>query len=329
MLTFGAADITDHDARALNPFVRRRRLRVARRYVDRSDRSMLSSEIADLQKLIGRDFTYDAAANNDGSNAVCKLYASPAQSFLSHFDCAGHTVWLHPPFDRIAAFLSQYNACKQLRPDTSACILLPAWHGKYRKMLNNMTLLKVYPTGTVLFEAPDVQGKWWTLPGIPWPVEVWYDAPLPLSDAAGAHTARLTAATTDWSNDAADLPLYEGKVSHMHICALADTGASHDFMSEKLMKNLGLEFAASTCKSVQLADQTTAMVLGETSARLRLGPFTAHVKFLVIPELTVADVILGQTFLKRFEAVIKATDGTLRLTKRNRHITLKPITQTS
>ena len=37
-----------------------------------------------------------------------------------------------------------------------------------------------------------------------------------------------------------------------------------------------------------------------------------------------SDVILGQTFLKRYDAHIKAAEGTLRLRKRNRTITLKP-----
>ena len=40
-----------------------------------------------------------------------------------------------------------------------------------------MQLYKQYELGTVLFTEPDEKGTGQTLPGVPWPVQLWYDPP--------------------------------------------------------------------------------------------------------------------------------------------------------
>ena len=76
--------------------------------------------------LSGREFTHDAAANDNGDNALCTNFCSPSDSFMSK----EHTrhVWINAPFTQLTAFVQHYLHCKQLSPDsTSASILVPGY----------------------------------------------------------------------------------------------------------------------------------------------------------------------------------------------------------
>ena len=150
--------------------------------LDTEDRSILKSEFAAIQKLTAR-FDLDACSDDRGRNALVPTqYCSPNNSFLQH-NCASQHVWLNPPFSRATEFIQHYLECKASSPhNTSACILVPNWRrASFRPLLKGMQVLKQYSQGTRLFEAPSPTeaGSRVLLPGIPWGVTVYYDAPQP------------------------------------------------------------------------------------------------------------------------------------------------------
>ena len=139
---------------------------------------MLKKEFEFIQHLCGQKFTVDGCCDNRGVNSLCTKYYSPKRSFL-RASLAGEHVWLNPPFVELREFLRHYVAEKAKSPTTtSACIVVPKVAGRrWRYLLQNMELIHEYPVGSLLFSAPTSDGlSRRALPGIPWPVQIYYDA---------------------------------------------------------------------------------------------------------------------------------------------------------
>ena len=266
-----------------------------------------------LERELGRSFTLDAAANDDGRNALCKHYGSPSRTFLS-IDCSGHTVWLNPPPQKLFSFLQHYRRCKEHDPSTSACVVVPARKGRFRSLLNGMTLQRRFTTGTQLYQALDSGCD--QPPALADGLELWYDPPLTLA----SQSPRCCVVDSD-----ARLDVFAAKLSDASVRVLPDSGATHCFIAASLTQKLGLAVQPTAFAPVKLADATSAPILGECRARLRMGSFGAEIRLLVIPTLTAsADIVLGQNFLKRYRAVLQPALGELRLTKATGHaITLR------
>ena len=266
-----------------------------------------------LERELGRSFTLDAAANDDGRNALCKHYGSPSRTFLS-IDCSGHTVWLNPPPQKLFSFLQHYRRCKEHDSSTSACVVVPARKGRFRSLLNGMTLQRRFTTGTQLYQALDSGCD--QPPALADGLELWYDPPLTLA----SQSPRCCVVDSD-----ARLDVFAAKLSDASVRVLPDSGATHCFIAASLTQKLGLAVQPTAFAPVKLADATSAPILGECRARLRMGSFGAEIRLLVIPTLTAsADIVLGQNFLKRYRAVLQPALGELRLTKATGHaITLR------
>ena len=115
---------------------------------------------------------------DNGVNAlVAGNHRSPSHSFLKEVGLAGQHVWLNAPFDSLEHFVSHYLQLKALSPaSTSACILVPRWpKAPWAHLLHSMQRLKSFPIGYPLFVDPTADNK--AMPGIPWPVDIYFDPP--------------------------------------------------------------------------------------------------------------------------------------------------------
>ena len=185
------------------------------------NRKLLPTVFQDIQALCGREFTLDAAANDNGDNALCTNFCSPSNSFMSK-DHTGHT-WIIAPFTQLTTFVQHYLHCKQLSPDsTSACILVPGYLMQVLKsLLSGMTCLKRFAKGAALFEQSTRSGSMATTPSLNWPVYVFSDVPSAADQALGRghsmhrlHNATVLSAASDSSfeSDERFAMLFEGSL---------------------------------------------------------------------------------------------------------------------
>ena len=147
-------------------------------HLDRSDRRFAPAEFADILRILDRPFDLDACCNTDGSNALVANFCSPGNSFLSH-DCAGQHIWCNAPFSDYLQFLLHYFSCKARAPHTtSAVFVVPKWtEAPWWPLVRHLQVLKEYGSGYFLFDSPRPDGTRSSMPGIPWPVVVFYDPP--------------------------------------------------------------------------------------------------------------------------------------------------------
>lgn len=77
---------------------------------------------------------------------------------------------------------------------------------------------------------------------------------------------------------------------------LLDSGASTNFVSPRLLKQLSISFTTSSAK-LKLADNSDAPILGKVRLRFKLQNFTATVSSFVTGLCEEFDVLLGNTFM--------------------------------
>jgi len=107
------------------------------------DRRLLPQHFADIQKLSGKAFTLDAAANDSGNNAHCGSFCCPSRSFLNKLH-SGH-IWINAPFTKLNEFIEHYHECKMYAPATTASILVPQFLlPALRPLLKGMHIIKTY-----------------------------------------------------------------------------------------------------------------------------------------------------------------------------------------
>lgn len=280
----------------------------------------VSQEFKRIQALTDAPFTIDACCNDDGSNAHCALFCSPSNSALAYNFC-GHHSWWNPPYspaNQVAQFLQHYLQCKDKDPaNTSACFALPDWdRPDWQQYLRNMRVIHEYPKGYHLFTRPepDNPAKRRRLPGIPWPVKVYYDAPRAIADtlAAASTVERPTM-------------LFQTELSGISALCLVDSGAADTaFISADFCIQNGIGYTPyRKCKhSVLLADGSTAGILGECKVQVKIGAYCATVVAKVVGMVCHFNFILGDAWLRAHKAVIDYGSESLRICKGRRTITL-------
>lgn len=266
------------------------------------DRAVLGEHFAFLAEWLWAHrrlrFTFDAAARDDGSNAMCARYASPMRSFLET-DVAGECVWANPPFTHVRPWVLHYKACKRRNPEgTSAMFLVPQWEQLRGFMkAQGFQQVKVYPAGTYLFSKALPDGTRQALPGIPWAVSVWFDPPAPKA------LLRVTADVVDTQRAFT----FSVEVAGHRCSALVDTGAfcegkAHGFITPASLATLQAGIVPASTRGVRVADGTEVPVLGAVRVKLRMQDFHDRVTLLVIDKLPGVDVILSLDWLRRNNA---------------------------
>jgi len=275
-------------------------------YPTEEDRRIIPSEFQELQTLLDIQFTLDACANADGSNALCPRYCSAEDSFLAT-DLANEVVWLNPPFGQLQAYLEHFLSQKEQHPELSGAVLLPVWRSnQHHPLLDHMRLVKTYPKGFHLFDSPrTAPSARRRLPGLPWPVQVWYCPPAPSTTPAPGHTpARLPMA-------------YKCRVNGAKAVVLLDTGAEgHAYLSKRFCDLFGLTPTPTGLvpHTVELADGTDVDTFGRVSVSVHLQGFVAKKLTCTVCDLTPHfDLILGSDWLMEHKAVLDLASVTCTL----------------
>ncbi len=129
-------------------------------------------------------FTVDACCDNEGHNSHCENFCSPDDSVEDN-DLSGHNVFMNSPWSKAEEFIYHYLLCKAKDPyHTSGCFVLPVWLAdKLGHLLSDMRVVRNYGKGYFLFSQPHPKDptRRKPMPGIPWPVVVYRDDPLPQS----------------------------------------------------------------------------------------------------------------------------------------------------
>ena len=141
------------------------------------DRMFCADQFRAIQAKLGKQFTLDACCNDRGDNRLVAQYCSPSRSFIDHTLTQNDLVWLNAPFNSLKHFINHYRQQKALLPGLSACIVTPDWIGDNSTLVQGMTKLATFSKGTRLFYQAHRTGSRQLMPGIPWPVTVWYDPP--------------------------------------------------------------------------------------------------------------------------------------------------------
>ena len=257
------------------------------------DRAINLAEFEHIQDLSGHVFTLDACSNPSGDNALCKQFCSSDNSFLDHM-VVGHHVWLNAPFSRLYEFIDHYITQKQTSPSTtSACIVVPRWKGlgSVHPALASMRLIKCFPQGYHLFNAPEPVGsKRRRLPGIPWPVDIFYDAPTPVN------TSKLAM-------------VFQGQIFGTPVRLLVDSGAKLNYLSVKLCQQLGITIDPSVQTEVTLGSGQTITTSGTAQVRVLIQGYKALIKFNVMPLTEAFEVVLGNDWLVNHNAHLLMAEG--------------------
>lgn len=266
---------------------------------------MLPEHFSAIERSCNQKFTYDGFADDSGHNAQVPVYSSPSKSFFST-DLAGQHVWINPPFTQeyLQKSLQHYLVCKMSDPaHTSACIVVPKWDGEFRKSLASMKLIKEYPAGTVLFSQPGTTARA-SMAGIPWPVQVYYDAPR----IQLAYHAKDALVMT-----------FDAKIGDACAVSLLDSGAKASFITESLVSACKLPIHACPVTEVRMADGSVTEVSQKCNVRVHLRNHSSVISAYVMPGIVPGiDIIHGEDWLTEHHAELcYSARPTVRLTLPN------------
>nr|AAO73551.1 reverse-transcriptase [Chlamydomonas reinhardtii] len=276
-----------------------------------------------IQSSLGVTFTYDAACNDEGTNALCARYASPGRSFLAS-NVAGECVWINPPYSHIRDWQQHYMRCKASDPEhTSAVFCVPAWPQVHRLMQKaKYSLVARYPAGTPLFSKPGPDGQRIPMAGTPWAVDLWYDKPCDEGIVRGLGP--------DSSIQVKLCPLlYEVTVAGTKCTALADTGAkcaevADGYISLAKAQQAGLRLEAPPLLQVQVANSGRSQVVGCVTVNVRFDcGFRDDAKLLVLRDnIPGTDVVLALEWMHKRNAHMDVQRAAMTVRKGSRWHTL-------
>ena len=296
----------------------------ARTTADTADRMLDPMVFKNIQSKIGKAFTIDACCNNAGTNRLVNRYCTPRDSFLDK-DVGGEVVWLNPPFNDMSRFIAHYKRCKAKRPyDTAACILVPAWQGPHTHLLRGMQLVEEFPKGTRLFSAPTMGEHRRDMPGVPWPVRVYYDPPAPHLACATVQSAPAVSPSQPEESQAFRM-LFSARIAGAYAAVAMDTLAQANFISKRWVQRAGISLPSGMGKVVLGDGSTTVDTAGTIKLRVQLGKYVELVPFHVLDMHNTFDAILGDPWLRTVRAVMQYHEGKVTVYRRRRRCVLKTL----
>ena len=218
----------------------------------KNTRALLPAAVKRIEGAVGRELTFDGRLRRAGFGAECNLYELPLEVPISSLGLGGHTTLFVPSrFSELTSQVSRFKACQARRPaDTAGVFVVPSYMSKSKAcqdLLQGMSKAVTFGVGESLFQGLDLQNHPVQLPALKHSVTVWYAPPLPVSNArAPPHASSLyltvnSAVPSAAASTAGPLPIVPARVGGLRVSVLADTGASHDFVSKALCDQLGLK----------------------------------------------------------------------------------------
>ena len=141
----------------------------------------------------------------------------------------------------------------------------------------------------------------------------------------GNCNAMTAPSTTVISTDKHLTMLFEGSTvqQRLKLRILMDTGASANFVSPRILKDLKMTFLLEAGAKLRLVDNSETAILGKVTLKLSMQHFTAVVPCYVTDLRHDFDVILGNTFLTGNRAVLDFERHTVSLTRDGKLYQLK------
>ena len=270
-----------------------------------------------IEAAVGRTLTFDGRLRRAGFGAECNLYEMPLDVPIVSLGLGGHTVLFVPSrLSELRSQVSRLKTCQALRPtDTAGVFVVPSYLTKTKPgqdLLQGMSKAVTFGVGETLFQGLDLQGKPVELPGLESSVSVWYAPPLPVVSSVLAlpHASSLfltanSAAPSVAASITGPLPIVPARVGGLNVSVLADTGASHDFVSKELCAKLGVKLSKSVWPHVTLADGGKQTILGRVTLRVAFGSVFLTLRPFVLPTFTdAAQMIMGAGTMVREGAAV-------------------------
>jgi len=265
--------------------------------------------------MTGKRFTWDAAVNNEGTNALCTEYSTPANPFQAA-DVAGQHVWINPPAEQAETFLQRFFECWQKAPTiTSGCIMLPQ-HLTHiiTDRAEHVRRLEHYRHGSKLFESPDVNGRFKPCGKAPVSYTVFHIPSLSEDQPAGLSGITID---DDMLEEPSSAPLAfcfttsvsdpgKNRARHRTVEAslMMDSGATTRFASEHWVKKHGFQINKTHANwSVEVANSDTVLVSGTVDLEVTIQAHREAIRFLVIPMAEDMHLILGNDWLCKRRAI--------------------------
>ena len=115
--------------------------------------------------------------------------------------------------------------------------------------------------------------------------------------------------------------MFAGRAAGTKANILFDTGASNNFVSKSFAKQTGISVRPVDFL-VRLADDQPIKVAGEATVYIQMGSFHKPVTCYVMDMMYEVDVILGETFMDRYNCILHYGKKCVMIQKGKRHMTL-------
>jgi hypothetical protein len=254
-----------------------------------------------LERMIGKSFTLDCAADDFGKNALCQRFCSPSRSFLTARVRSQDVLWVHAPFDRISEWVNRYEALRASDPSLSACFLVPArftaaWMQKLQRM--GARVVHEYTRGSPILAVPEGKGD-----------ELSAQCRYTMQALYVPCRSPSSSVCYSTSTDGEPSLTFRGKVAGAEASILFDTGATHNFIDTTKCRALGLPIQSTHHDTVRVGDGNLVTLRGQCTLNVTVQGFKCSVTALVFDGLTsTCDLVLGDPFMKQFDAVLKPAD---------------------
>lgn len=270
--------------------------------------SVLPAEVKEIEKLVGKAFTLDATTYDLGLSPSGLPACSPLMPFGKQ-ELAGQHTWIAAPAHQLKECVDQYLKQKaQSATDTSACFLVPKWRELPHPALSRMKVIKEYRRGYHLFCKQNSSGSSKRLKGLPYSMQVLYDAPQ--KDSALSEKQMLMQ--------------YKCLIRGAKAAVLLDTGAQGGaFLSSKFCQRNGIQVESKPeAEDIVLGNGSTARVQGTARVSLHLQKYYAKLKCTVMDMPEAFDMILGEDWMVVHQAVLYMAKGLCVITHKGKEIHL-------
>ena len=292
------------------------------------------AEFKRLQTLTGRDFTWDACCADNGCNAHCEKFSSPSNSFLNA-EVSGHHIWMFPPI-HIAEECIQRLHCQWEQPcgDTSACVFIPQ---TFSHMLNQFDgcarLIAKYAVRSPVLSTADGLKTLYTSQ----PMCAYHIPPRNSLSLNATHAMRDD---DDMLDEPTHTPLafvFDARCQHIgsqpsrntpfSAAIMADTGATTRFASKEWVTANKLRIKPTHANwTVRVANNEVVPVAGTVDVDIDIQGYRDKVKFLVMPMSKGYDLILGNDWFIKRQAVLSYESKTVEVMRGGKRYKLLPRT---
>jgi hypothetical protein len=188
-----------------------------------------------------------------------------------------------------------------------------------------MQVIQSFETGFPLFKIDRPGTKNTTSPAIPWPVDIYHDA------AYGQHSVKMTR-SREQAEAQSPAMHFSAAVSGTPAVVALDSQATHCFIDKQYAADAGLKCTPAH-RMVQLADGSHTQIAAECNIHLKIyssekgrQAYSGRVPCLVLDLGEDHNIILGQDWLQREEAILSFTTDAHACTLQNRGgLKIKPI----